>query len=432
MSIFHAWLFLQDGNSEGISLSSLGTNLLNNSIEKIIGYKSFLKLIHNPAQDINSKSKLKMVGEWEISGEYYQLYGWTSGQSSKINSHNFDLDDYPDQDFYGDLILFKVDLNGHKCMPINEIDIQTIDIAKREDDVDEEEEDNQNEEDDEEYGSDEEKVKDKEDDDEEDDEEEDEEENFEYEDDNKGDADDGLDGEEDDEYYDDDDNSGETSKKKPSANKVVACNFSRLVCEGILNEQNFGTSYSLNEKQQKIFTIFQKLLFPKKSSNNLNKTETLILMEIERGIFNWSVREGKKSGFMCLWDDRQFNKIYARKGITIYQNLIGSSKLVTLIMDTVLYPINPDSEVKNMNAYNISFMTPSQLCPEKYIDIINKLKEKEKVIFEKRATAGSKHIKCSKCGESDVAVTAAQTRSGDEGITLFMTCNNCGKQWKRS
>jgi DNA-directed RNA polymerase subunit M/transcription elongation factor TFIIS len=62
----------------------------------------------------------------------------------------------------------------------------------------------------------------------------------------------------------------------------------------------------------------------------------------------------------------------------------------------------------------------------------NKLKEKEKVIFEKRATAGSKHIKCGKCGESDVAVTAAQTRSGDEGITLFMTCNNCGKQWKRS
>jgi DNA-directed RNA polymerase subunit M/transcription elongation factor TFIIS len=432
MSVFHTWLFLQDGNSEGISLSSLGTNLLNNSIEKIIGYKSFLKLIPNPAQDINSKSKLKMVGEWEISGEYYQLYGWTSGQSSKINSHNFDLDDYPDQDFYGDLILFKVDLNGHKCMPINEIDIQTIDIAKREDDVDEEEEDNQNEEDEEEYGSDDEKVKDKEEDDEEEDEDDDEEENFEYEDDNKGDADDGLDGDEDDEYYDDDEDSGEVSKKKTASSKTVTCNFSRLVCEGILNEQSSETSYTLNEKQQKIFSIFQKLLFPKKTANNLNKTETHILMQLERGIFNWSVREGKKSGFMCLWDDRQFNKIYTRKGIAIYQNLVSSSKLVSTIMDCSLYQLNPDSIEKNINAYNISFMSPSQLCPDKYTDIINKLKEKEKVIFEKRATAGSKHIKCSKCGESDVAVTAAQTRSGDEGITLFMTCNNCGKQWKRS
>ena len=429
MSIFHTWIFLQDGNSVGVSLSSLGTNLLNNSIEKIIGYKSFLKLIPNPAQDINSKSKLKIVGEWEISGEYYQLYGWTSGQSSKINSHNFDLDDYPDQDFYGDLILFKVDLNGHKCMPINQIDIQTIDIAKREDDVEEEEDDNQNEEDDEEYGSDEEKVKDKEEDDEEEDDEEDEEENFDYEDDNKGDADDALDGDEDAEYYDDDEETGEVSKKKPAASKVVACNFSRLVCEGILNEQLSGTSYSLNEKQQKIFTIFQKLLFPKKTTSSINKTETLILMELERGIFNWSVREGKKSGFMCLWDDRQFNKIYTRKGIAIYQNLVGSSKLVQSIMDCTLHQINIEN---NMNAYNISFMTPSELCPEKYTDIINKLKEKEKVIFEKRATAGSKHIKCNKCGESDVAVTAAQTRSGDEGITLFMTCNNCGKQWKRS
>ena len=140
MTEYHAWLFLQDGNTQGLNISSIGSNLLNNPVEKIITYKSFLKLIPNSAQDINSKSKLKMVGEWNISGEYYQLYGWISGQSSKINGHNFELDDYPDQDLFGDLILFKVDLTAHQCLVINFSDVSTIDIAKREDDFEEDEE----------------------------------------------------------------------------------------------------------------------------------------------------------------------------------------------------------------------------------------------------------------------------------------------------
>jgi hypothetical protein len=73
MTTFHTWLFLQDGNTCGINLSSLGANL-QNPVEKIITYKNFLKLIPNPAQDINTKSKLKLVSEWTISFEYYQLY----------------------------------------------------------------------------------------------------------------------------------------------------------------------------------------------------------------------------------------------------------------------------------------------------------------------------------------------------------------------
>ena len=58
---YNSWLFLQDGNSIGFNISSIGLNLVNNSVEKVITYKSFLKLIPNPAQDINVKSKLKKV-----------------------------------------------------------------------------------------------------------------------------------------------------------------------------------------------------------------------------------------------------------------------------------------------------------------------------------------------------------------------------------
>jgi len=430
MSKYQAWLYLQDGNSMGLSLSSIGSNLLNNSIDKIITYKSFLKLIPNPAQDISSKSKLKIVAEWTISGEYYQLYGWISGQSSKINIHNFELDDYPDQDFFGDLILFKIDLNGYKIIDISEVDIQTIDIANREDDeevVDEEDVDAVDEVDGE-YGSDDEKEKEKEADEED---EEEEEENYDYDDDDKAeDGDDALDDGDGDDVDDvdadyDDDQDIPSIKKKP-ASKATVCNFSRLVCDGILTEQH-DKNYNINEKnekQNKIISIFQKILFTKKT---INKNDTLILNELERGIYNWTIREADKNGFMCLWDDRQFNRIYTRKAISIYQNLNSDNKkLINFVTNTTVTSNN------EINAYNISFMTPNELCPEKYTEIINKLKEKEKVIFEKRVTVGSKQFKCSKCGERDVAVTTAQTRSGDEGITLFLTCNNCGKQWRMS
>lgn len=100
-----------------------------------------------------------------------------------------------------------------------------------------------------------------------------------------------------------------------------------------------------------------------------------MLMELERGIYNWTIRESNKNGFMCLWDDRQFNKIYTRKAISIYQNLEGNNKLVTFILD------NKSKSDEGLNAYKISFMKPNELCPDKYTEIINKLKEKKKLFL---------------------------------------------------
>jgi len=496
MSVYKAWLFLQDGGSSGISLSTIGSNLLSNPIEKIITYKNFLKLIPNPSQSINDKSSLKLLAEWTISGEYYQLYGWTSGQSSKINAHNFDLEDYPDQDFYGDLILFKVEPETHQCLEINEIDVQTIDIANREEEIDEDTNEYENEEED--YSEDEkDKPKDGEDysegdeDEDEDDDneaeevEEDEKENDVADDfDDKGNVEDCLE----DEFCNDEEEIDNSDKKKKSNQKQVPCNFTRLVCDSILKERDeIDKNYLYNTKQVKIMDIFKNIIInhnqkdknttpPSNTtisqiSNQINdnntsntsissslinekvnekvkkgrgrcakKTEVAdnlplnnninssissssydtILCELERGIYNWSIRVAEKNGFMCLWNDRQFDRIYTRKAISIYQNLSTNSKLLNFILE------NPN------NSYQISFMKPIELCPEKYEEILSKLKEKEKVIFEKKKGMGSKYYKCGKCKERDVSVSTAQTRSGDEGITLFLTCNNCGNQWKMS
>ena len=39
-------------------------------------------------------------------------------------------------------------------------------------------------------------------------------------------------------------------------------------------------------------------------------------------------------------------------------------------------------------------------------------------------------LRCKKCGSNDITHEFLQTRSADEGTTIFCTCTNCKKRWK--
>ena len=39
-------------------------------------------------------------------------------------------------------------------------------------------------------------------------------------------------------------------------------------------------------------------------------------------------------------------------------------------------------------------------------------------------------IRCSKCGSSEISFEFLQTRSADEGTTVYCTCSGCSKRWK--
>uniref|UniRef100_A0A6C0E7N8 TFIIS-type domain-containing protein n=1 Tax=viral metagenome TaxID=1070528 RepID=A0A6C0E7N8_9ZZZZ len=425
---YDAWIFLQDGTTTGLSLKPLPSNLRESPIEKLITYKSFIKLIPNTGQEFSDKSqfKLKLLSDWSVSGEYYQLYGWISGDTSKINMHNFLIDDYPDQDFYGDIILFKIDPLGHNCQPIIGDDLNNIDLAKKDDEYNDDDEQIEeeiiNDDDDDEIEQQEKPIPDEINDGEEDEDEEDEEdEEYQYDDDAGGD-------EFEDEAnlyqdYDDDDEfdlDDRTSKRKKKAQKIHHCCFSRLVSADILKAETTSSSSveNLSEKRQKIYFIFQELLFQKKK---LTPNNIKLLLDLERGIYNWTIKNGQNTGFLCLWDDRLFSGLYERKAISIYQNFSPKFNNQALQRDLLNGKIDP---------YQVSFMSSDDLHPEHHLELREQLKKKEKVQFEKRKTIGSTQYKCGKCGQRDVSIATAQTRSADEGITLFVSCNNCPNEWK--
>lgn len=58
-------------------------------------------------------------------------------------------------------------------------------------------------------------------------------------------------------------------------------------------------------------------------------------------------------------------------------------------------------------------------------------REYEKSIEEFTEFVGSRSLmQCGSCKEKNVSWTARQTRSADEGSTIFCECLSCGKKWK--
>jgi len=79
------------------------------------------------------------------------------------------------------------------------------------------------------------------------------------------------------------------------------------------------------------------------------------------------------------------------------------------------------------------------VCPRcGYIEeIINpkitvKVQKEEKVtVLQKDTTAEAiVKVKCPKCGNDNAYTWIVQTRSGDEGPTVFYRCTKCGHTWR--
>ena len=76
---------------------------------------------------------------------------------------------------------------------------------------------------------------------------------------------------------------------------------------------------------------------------------------------------------------------------------------------------------------NIAFMKPSELNPDKYIQIL-KRKKTEQDKINNQATSST--YACKKCKAKKCQVTQRQTRSADEPATTFVTCMECGYDYQ--
>jgi transcription elongation factor S-II len=144
--------------------------------------------------------------------------------------------------------------------------------------------------------------------------------------------------------------------------------------------------------------------------------DTSISSNVEKGIFNYAIRESKIRKVIRKWDNEYFVIIY-------------SDKLRTTIMNLDERCLNRLKN-KECKPHEIVFMNHQELKPEKWKKLIDDKIARDKSKYEDTASGATDEFKCGRCKQRKCSFYQMQTRSADEPMTTYVTCLNCGKNWK--
>jgi DNA-directed RNA polymerase subunit M/transcription elongation factor TFIIS len=141
-------------------------------------------------------------------------------------------------------------------------------------------------------------------------------------------------------------------------------------------------------------------------------------IKIELSIFEYSL-------LYCINNNIEqtfLKSIYDDKILNILENLDPKSKLKNkTLLSNILYG--------HIDSSHVGFLSPNQIDPEKWVDIIKKKEYRE---WRENNISYSDAYKCSKCGQRKSKVSLAQTRSADEPMTIFVSCLVCYNTFKFS
>jgi transcription elongation factor S-II len=143
-----------------------------------------------------------------------------------------------------------------------------------------------------------------------------------------------------------------------------------------------------------------------------------ISTNLEKGIYNWTLKESTNRKVIKKWDNLYFLEIYESRLRSVYINLKNNPKLLELILS------------EKVRAHEIAFMTHQEMNPEKWAALIDKKNKEDQNKYEVKIEAATDTFTCRKCRSKKCTYTQAQTRSADEPMTTFVSCIDCGNRWK--
>jgi len=154
-----------------------------------------------------------------------------------------------------------------------------------------------------------------------------------------------------------------------------------------------------------------------------NSTSDPIPTNLEKAIFNWTIRQGRKSKQIPTWKSQIFRENYKRKFLSIQFNLKHPQN------DLKKRIINEEIEIQ-VPDFNPVELFPTGIYAETELLIKSKEMEQE---AKKKHTEDTKIgiFTCGKCKSQNTTYYEMQTRSADEPMTAFITCLKCGKRWKQ-
>jgi transcription elongation factor S-II len=146
-------------------------------------------------------------------------------------------------------------------------------------------------------------------------------------------------------------------------------------------------------------------------------------INIEKGIYNYAIKEATQRKIVKKWDNKYFVMLYTNKFRSLWMNIWSDSNV-----------FNKDflEQIKKgiIESKKIAFMTHHEMTPEKWKKLIEDKIERDKNKYEVDKRGATDEFKCRKCGERQCTYYQLQTRSADEPMTTFVSCLNCGNNWK--
>ena len=169
-----------------------------------------------------------------------------------------------------------------------------------------------------------------------------------------------------------------------------------------------------------------KIKNPEKFRNNVIIQINYLLndekksLNVEKSIFNFSIKEATNMKIVKKWDNEYFVLIYFNRFKSIFINLKKKNGLLEKIIN---------EEITNED---LCRLTHQEMFPEHWTEIIKeKIKMDKKIFDEKKIESMSDLVKCKKCKGRECTYYELQTRSCDEPATQYYTCLICDNKWKQ-
>ncbi len=137
---------------------------------------------------------------------------------------------------------------------------------------------------------------------------------------------------------------------------------------------------------------------------------------LEKGIFNYTLKEAEQRKIVKKWDNKHFVLIYQSHLRSILQNL--SKKLIEEVNDG------------SLQAHKIAFMNHQELDYDRWKEFIDAKSKRDKNKFETNMAASTDTFTCRKCKGKKCTYYLQQVRSSDEPMTCYVTCLDCNNRWK--
>lgn len=159
--------------------------------------------------------------------------------------------------------------------------------------------------------------------------------------------------------------------------------------------------------RKNIRTKLDNILENEKQSTNL-----------EKAVFNYAIQEASFRRIVKKWENPWFVQLYTDRLYTIYSNLKNPNILNSI-------------KTNEWSPQTFVFMTHQEMNPELWKELLEQKSKIDASKFNTNLVSNTDMFTCGKCRSKNCRYYTMQTRSADEPETIFISCLDCGKNWKR-